>query len=135
MEREQGKRLLLLLRQCRSGAEVLAEASSASTASRAGVALASLLASRGRFAESRVHLERVLKREYRDYHVAYNLGTSYAQLGNATEAMRWLRTAADTGLPCPVLLERDPMLEPLRTDSKFVELLAYVRAKSEAVLR
>lgn len=113
----------------------LAEASSASTASRAGAALASLLANRGRFAESRVHLERLLKREYRDHHVAYNLGTSYAQLGDATEAVRWLRTAADTGLPCPILLERDPLLEPLRTDSKFAELLAYVRSKREAVLR
>ena len=113
----------------------LSGASSASTASRAGAALASLLASRSRFAESRIHLERVLKREYRDHHVAYNLGTSYAQLGDATEAMRWLRTAADTGLPCPILLERDPLLEPLRTDAKFAELLAYVRSKREAVLR
>jgi DNA-binding winged helix-turn-helix (wHTH) protein/TolB-like protein len=113
----------------------LAEASSASTASRAGAVLASILASREQLAESRLHLERVLKREYRDHHVAYNLGTAYAQLGDATEAIRWLRTAADTGLPCPILFERDPLLEPLRTESKFGELLAYVRAKREAVLR
>jgi DNA-binding winged helix-turn-helix (wHTH) protein/tetratricopeptide (TPR) repeat protein len=113
----------------------LAEGSPASTASRAGAALASVLASRSRFAEARVQLDRVLKREYRDHHVAYNLGTSYAQLGDSGEAIRWLRTAADTGLPCPILLERDPLLEPLRTDSKFAELLAYVRSKRETVLR
>jgi DNA-binding winged helix-turn-helix (wHTH) protein/TolB-like protein len=112
----------------------LAEASSASTASRAEAALASILANRGRRDESRAHLARVLQRAYRDHHVAYNLGTAYAQLGDTTEATQWLRTAADTGLPCPILLERDPLLEPLRKDSTFAELLEYVRSKRRAVL-
>jgi DNA-binding winged helix-turn-helix (wHTH) protein/TolB-like protein/Tfp pilus assembly protein PilF len=113
----------------------LAASSSASSASRAGAALASILARRKQVAEARGHLEAVLKREYRDHHVAYWVGTSYAQLGSATEAMQWLRTAADTGFPCLIWFERDPLLDPLRGDSKFAELLEYVRSRREVALR
>jgi DNA-binding winged helix-turn-helix (wHTH) protein/tetratricopeptide (TPR) repeat protein len=113
----------------------LAASSSASSASRAGAALASILAGRKQVPEARGHLEAALKREYRDHHVAYWVGTSYAQLGSATEAMQWLRTAADTGFPCLIWFERDPLLDPLRGDSKFAELLEYVRSRREVALR
>jgi DNA-binding winged helix-turn-helix (wHTH) protein/tetratricopeptide (TPR) repeat protein len=113
----------------------LADSSSASTASRAGSVLAAVLGSRGDNRGARERLEIVLSREYRDHHVAYNLGTAYAQLGDVSEALRWLRTAADTGFPCFIWFERDPLLDPIRGDAKFAELLAHVRTMRETALR
>ena len=81
-----------------------------------------------------MQIDRVLKADYRDHHVAYSLGAAYAQLGDIDQADRWLRTAADTGFPCLPLFERDPLLEPLRRRSEFADLLAYVRTRRESSL-
>ena len=78
--------------------------------------------------------DRVLKRDYRDHHVAYGIATAYAQLGDVPEATRWLRIAADTGFPCLPWFERDPLLDPVRRTSTFPELLDYVRSKRESAL-
>lgn len=112
----------------------LAESGSASTAARARAGLAGVLASEREDAAARLQIDRVLKDVYRDHHVAYSLGAAYAQLGNSSEAHRWLRTAADTGFPCLPFYERDPLLEPLRNSPQFSELLRYVRARRELSL-
>ena len=113
----------------------LATSSSASTASRAGASLAAVLASRKDSGGARREIARVLKREYRDHHVSYQLGTAYAQLGEKEEASRWLRTAADTGFPNLTWFERDPLLDPIRGDSGSAALLEYVRTKRERALK
>ena len=107
----------------------LATNESASTATRAGAALAGVLAAQGDAAGARRHLAAVQAREYRDHHVAYSLGAAYAQLREFDHAMRWLRTAADTGFPCTIWFERDPLLEPLRRTPEFAALRAYVEAR------
>lgn len=109
--------------------ESLATHASASTATRSAAALAGVLAAQGQSAAARLHVDRVLARDYRDHHVAYSLGAAYAQLGEIDNAIRWLRTAADTGFPCLTWFERDPLLEPFRLRPEFVELQAYVRAR------
>jgi DNA-binding winged helix-turn-helix (wHTH) protein/TolB-like protein len=112
----------------------LAADTSASTATRAGAALAGVLAAQGDAAGARRHIAAVLAREYRDHHVAYGLGAAYAQLRQLEEAARWLRTAADTGFPCLTWIDRDPLLEPLRGDPNFPALRAYVQARRESAL-
>jgi Flp pilus assembly protein TadD len=104
---------------------------SASTAARAGATLAGVLAARGESADARRYVDRVLKAEYRDHHVAYSLGAAYTQLGDFAESQRWLHTAADTGFPCLPWFERDPLLEPLRHRPGFSSLLEYVRDRRE----
>ena len=54
--------------------EALAGSRSASTATRAGAALAGILAAQGQPAIARRHLDRVLSGSYRDHHVAYSVG-------------------------------------------------------------
>jgi DNA-binding winged helix-turn-helix (wHTH) protein/tetratricopeptide (TPR) repeat protein len=110
----------------------LAVHKSASTASRAGAALAGLLASRGDVEKARDEIGRVLARQYRDHHVAYSLGVAYAQLRQFDEARRWARTAIDTGFPCPVFYERDPLLEPLRQRPGFDEVLLHARQRRDS---
>ena len=114
--------------------ESLATHASASTATRSGAALAGVLAAEGDTSASRRQVDQVLAREYRDHHVAYSLGAAYGQLGNTHEAVRWLRTAADTGFPCLTWFERDPLLEPVRRDPEFRDLLAYVRSRRDSSL-
>ncbi len=112
--------------------ESLANHTSASTAARAGAALAGVLAAQGEPAAARLQMDRVLTRDYRDHHVAYSLGAAYVQLGDIDAAGRWLRIAADTGFPCVPWFERDPLLEPLRRRQEFSDLLAYVRTRRES---
>jgi len=114
--------------------EALANSRSASTAARAGAALAGVAAAEGDVSDARHVVDRVLKETYRDHHVAYSLGAAYAQLGDFTMATRWLRTAADTGFPCLPFFEHDPLLEPLRVRPEFADLLGYVRTRREAAL-
>ena len=114
--------------------ESLAIHASASTATRSGAALAGVLAAAGDTAAARRQLDAVLAREYRDHHVAYSLGAAFAQLGANQEAVRWLRTAADTGFPCLLWFERDPLLGPMRRLPEFSELLAYVRTRRDSTL-
>jgi tetratricopeptide (TPR) repeat protein len=112
----------------------LSKHTSASTAARSSAALAGVLAAEGDGAAARQLVRHVLDREYRDHHVSYSLGVAYAQLGDFDQALRWLRTAADTGFPCAPFFERDPLLAPLRLRPEFSELHAHVRARRDSSL-
>lgn len=101
----------------------LAFRGSGSSASRALAALASFLAHRGERERAR-ELVRQAERGLVDHHVAYSLGAAHAQLREPREAVRWLRTAALTGFRCYPWFARDPLLEPIRSDTGFRALLA-----------
>ena len=114
--------------------EALAGSRSASTATRAGAALAGILAAQGQPAIARRHLDRVLSGSYRDHHVAYSVGAAYAQLGEDDKAVQWLRTAADTGFACLPFYERDPLLGGLQRGEHFSGLREYVRSRRDLAL-
>ena len=63
------------------------------------------------------------------HHTAYNIASAYALLDKPDEAIRWLQTAADDGLPCYPLFEQDDNLNSLRTDERFVAFLAQMKAR------
>lgn len=115
--------------------EQLTAETAAATAARSRAALAGVLAASGERDPARRLVRRVIDGGYRDHHVAYSLGAALAQLGDRREAVPWLRTAADTGFPCAIWYERDPLLDPLRNDEAFVALVADLtsrRAQAEA---
>jgi TolB-like protein len=114
--------------------ETLAKSASASTATRSAAALAGVLAAVGETDAARVSVNRVLAHAYRDHHVSYSLGAAYTQLGNFDEAVRWLGTAADTGFPCAIWFERDPLLAPLRQHAAFAAVMERVHAQRRAAL-
>jgi SARP family transcriptional regulator, regulator of embCAB operon len=97
--------------------EPLLASRSASAATRAEASLASFLAARDRN-RARALLARA-ERGMVDHHVAYSIGVAYAQLGDATSAVRWLRTAAETGFRCYPWFTRDPLLAPIRSDAAY----------------
>jgi DNA-binding SARP family transcriptional activator len=110
-ERDRAERLLQPLLSSRS----------ASAATRAQASLASFAASRGDQVRARDLLARA-ERGMVDHHVAYSIGVAYAQLGDAASAVRWLRTAWETGFRCYPWYTRDPLLTPLRKDIDYRNL-------------
>jgi Flp pilus assembly protein TadD len=107
----------------------LAGSSSASSSQRARAGLAAFLAARGERARATALVGQVTGGKYMDHHVAAGLGATYAQLGRLDEALRWLRSAADTGFPCPPWYARDPLLAPLRKNAAFESWLEELRLK------
>jgi TolB-like protein/tetratricopeptide (TPR) repeat protein len=86
---------------------------------RTQASLAGVFAANGRRDDARRTIRAVLEGGYMDHHVAYALGAAEAQLGNAPEAVKWLRSAAETGFPCYPWVERDALLNPIRSESSF----------------
>lgn len=95
---------------------------------RAQASLASIEAAAKLGREARARLAQITHASDVDHHVAYSVGAAYAQLGQTDASLHWLEQAADTGFPCYVWFARDPLLDPLRTNPRFVRLLARMEA-------
>ncbi len=94
---------------------------------RANASLAAIDAAGGDHGEARRRLNALIARRSPDHHVSHRIGTAYAQLGEAEEAVRWLQRAAQTGFPCYACFEKDPLLDPIRRHPSFQQLLAELR--------
>ncbi len=57
------------------------------------------------------------------HHVQYYIGAAYALMGKKELAIEWLKKAADEGFPCFPAYEKDPYLNNIRTDPRFVSFL------------
>jgi eukaryotic-like serine/threonine-protein kinase len=112
--------------------DTLSRSSSASAAARSQATLASFLAARGERTRAEALLRDVTAGAYMDHHVAYSIGAAYAQLGQHTEARKWLAQAAHTGLPCYEWFEWDPLLQSLRTDPAFQQFMGEMRNARDA---
>lgn len=65
------------------------------------------------------------------HHSAYHIACAYSLMNEPEEAIKWLEAAADDGFPCYPLFERDPNLNNLRQDARFVTFLAKSRQQWE----
>ena len=65
------------------------------------------------------------------HHAAYTIGRAYAVMNRPAEAVRWLRNAADDGLPSYPLFERDPSLERVRAHPNFVQFMGELKKRWE----
>jgi TolB-like protein/DNA-binding winged helix-turn-helix (wHTH) protein/tetratricopeptide (TPR) repeat protein len=66
------------------------------------------------------------------HHTAYYIACAYALMKKPEQAIKWLEFTADEGLPCYPLFERDPNLDNLRQDSRFVSFLAQQKQQWES---
>jgi len=98
---------------------------------RSQAALASIEAAAGDRESGRARALSIERGPYMDHHVAYSLGAAWAQLGDATAAVKWLQQAGDTGFPCFPSVERDPLLDPIRAHLEFTALLERLRQRFE----
>jgi DNA-binding winged helix-turn-helix (wHTH) protein/TolB-like protein len=102
---------------------------------RSQASLASIEAGSGRRTEARARLAQILAASEVDHHVAYSVGAALAQLGDGSASVEWLERAADTGFPCYPWFARDPLLDPVRLQPRFVKLLARLQAADGAARR
>ncbi|HEU4936900.1 MAG TPA: winged helix-turn-helix domain-containing protein [Vicinamibacterales bacterium] len=103
---------------------------------RAQASLASVEAALGMEKEARGRISAIEHGPDMDHHIAYSVGAAMAQLHDTSASLTWLERAADTGFPCYPWFEKDPMLDPIRSDPEFNRLLDRLRvAHREAATR
>jgi tetratricopeptide (TPR) repeat protein len=76
----------------------------------------------GQMAHARKALEE-LKRISKQYGCAFAIARIYAALGEKDQAFTWLRTAGDERDPLVIWLKVDPMMDGLRPDPRFAQVL------------
>jgi hypothetical protein len=65
------------------------------------------------------------------HHQMYDLACTEAQLGHVAQAVVWLRKAATSGFPSYLLFQTDPLLDPIRSDPGFQQLMAELKPNWE----
>jgi eukaryotic-like serine/threonine-protein kinase len=95
---------------------------------RSQASLAGVLAANGRRDDAERTIRAVIDSGYMDHHVAYALGAAHAQLGRPADAVKWLRSAADTGFSPYLWMQRDTLLDPIRSDPALQSFLTALQA-------
>lgn len=65
------------------------------------------------------------------HHTAYHVASAYALMNKSDQAVKWLQVTADDGFPCYPLFERDPTLDTIRADARFVAFMASLKDQWE----
>jgi len=65
------------------------------------------------------------------HHTAYAIASAYALMNKPGPATKWLQMTADDGFPCYPLFERDPNLDNLRQDARFIAFMAKLKEQWE----
>jgi tetratricopeptide (TPR) repeat protein len=100
--------------------------------------LALLAALEGRFQEAEAGIPSDIHEaeKFRDAHHAYYAFASiFALEGKSAETVRWLRKTVETGMPDYPLFARDPNLARVRTSGEFVQFMAELKPRYEAMDR
>src|SRR5207249_9945472 len=76
------------------------------------------------------------RRSFGHYHHAqYDIACIHAVLGDKESALDTLDEAAHNGFPCHSFFERDPLLESLRGEARFVSLMKELRTECDGYRR
>jgi TolB-like protein/class 3 adenylate cyclase/Flp pilus assembly protein TadD len=65
------------------------------------------------------------------HHTTYAIASAYALMDEPEPAMKWLNYTAENGYPNLTWFERDPNLDKLRKDPRFIEFLDMLRPRFE----
>ena len=63
------------------------------------------------------------------HHVTYDIACVFALAGKSDEAVKWLRTTADTGMPNYPLFARDPHLNRIRKAPAFNQFMTELKTR------
>jgi serine/threonine-protein kinase len=95
---------------------------------------AMLLAKAGKEREAEETIERAVqigKGFIHFHHTAYNIASAYALLNKPEQAIKWLQIASDDGFPCYPFFEKDPNLNNLQEDERFIAFMAKLKRQWE----
>jgi tetratricopeptide (TPR) repeat protein len=73
------------------------------------------------------HADALMRRGQEPWNSYYQYAALALLEGDRQQAIRWLRTAHQAGMPGPILIESDPLLEDLRNDVEFQEIVQRLR--------
>lgn len=92
-----------------------------------------LLAASGEAAKAEDKIKRAVEKKAfaHFHHTAYFIACAYAQMNQPGPAIQWLQQAAEAGFPCYPLFERDPNLDRLRKDPRFIAYMAKLKERWE----
>jgi tetratricopeptide (TPR) repeat protein len=85
--------------------------------------IATVLTSGGRRSEADSMMPEILELAKTGKADPYNLALLYAARGENEEGFKWLAKALGNHLPTSATVRYDPLLDPLRSDSRFAALL------------
>ena len=100
--------------------------------------LALLMALIGRFKEAEAAIPSILEQAQNNrgyHHITYDIACVYALNGKTAEAVKWLRTVADTGMPNYPLFAGDRFLDRIRQEPAFVQFLSELKPRWEGFRR
>jgi TolB-like protein len=71
---------------------------------------------------------------WRDFHLPWLVAEGYSLLGEIDKAIKWLERAIDKGIiNYPMLSEGDPLMENIRSEARFTELMQRVKQEWENI--
>ena len=97
---------------------------------------ARLSALRGKYQQAEAMIPSIIELAKNDrgyHHVTYNIASVYALAGKTDEAVKWLRTTAETGMPNYPLFARDPHLNRIRKETAFIEFMGELQPRWEGL--
>jgi eukaryotic-like serine/threonine-protein kinase len=98
--------------------------------SRSRLALISALKGDSKEAESAIPTIVEQAQNNRAYHhLIYNIACVYALAGRTDEAVRWLRTTAEAGMPNYPRFARDPHLDRIRKEPAFIRFMTELKTR------
>ena len=65
------------------------------------------------------------------HHAEHLIASAYALMGDSKSAVDWLQKAADHGLPCYPLFNKDPNLRNIRNDPAYISLMQKMKKQWE----
>jgi len=104
--------------------------------SRSRLALVSAL--KGKFQEAETAIPTIIQQAGNNrtyHHITYNIACVYALEGKTDEAVKWLRTTADTGMPNYPLFARDPHLNRIRKEPAFIRFMTELKTRWDGYQR
>ena len=66
------------------------------------------------------------------HHAEHLIASAYALMGDNKSAVEWLREAAEHGLPCYPLFNKDPNLRNIRNDQAYISLMRKMKEQWES---
>src|SRR5258708_25613684 len=97
-----------------------------------------LAALQGNFREAETGIQPVTTEKEKllgSHHAFYAFASVYALDGKSAEAVRWLRKTVETGMPNYPMFARDPNLARIRASPEFVEFMAELKPRWDAMER
>lgn len=85
-----------------------------------------------RKAEAKIQRATASGQDYSHFHhTAYAIASAYALLKKPELALKWLQRAADDGFPCYPFFEKDPNLNNLRQNPRFIAFMTQLKRRWE----